>query len=60
MSWFRRRINRWRNFTADGEYAGSRGGSSSAGSSSDDGTAARSATEFAVHAVRMKDTLGPK
>jgi len=59
MWWFRRRINRWRNFTPDGEYAGSQGGGSSGGSSSGDGTEALSATEFAVHAVRMKDTLDP-
>ena len=59
MSWFRRRINRWRNFMSDSDYAGSQGGGSN-GSSSGDGVASRSATEFAIHADRMRDTLGPK
>lgn len=63
MSWFRRRLNRWRNYFSDGDYAGSHGGSSGSsggGSTGGDGAASRSATEFAIHADRMEDTLGPK
>ncbi len=33
MSWFRRRINRWRNLMSDSDYAGSHGGGSSTGGS---------------------------
>lgn len=56
MSWFRRRLNRWRNYFSSGDYAGSQGGSSSGSGSIE----RRSATEGGIHADRMRDTLGPK
>jgi hypothetical protein len=56
MSRFRRRLNRWRNYFSNGDYAGSHGGSSSGSGSSQ----ARAATEGGIHADRMRDSLGPK
>ena len=54
MSWFRRRLNRWRNYFSSGDYAGSQGGSTSGSGSAQ----TRSATEGGIHADRMRDTSG--
>jgi hypothetical protein len=57
MAWFERMRRRLKNYTSDGDYAGSQGGgSSSAPSESTQSTAYR---ESAITEVRTRGSVGP-
>lgn len=61
MSWFRRRINRWRNYFSDGDDAGCRGAASSTGGSDEPGRSIQSTAsrESAITEVRTRGSVGP-
>ncbi len=61
MSWFRRRINRWRNYFSDGDYAGSQGGGSSTGGSKGPSQSTQSTAyrEAAITDARTRGSVGP-
>ncbi len=61
MSWFRRRIDRWRNLMADSDYAGSHGGGSNSGGGSapSQSTQSTSYREAAITEVRTRGSVGP-
>jgi len=61
MSWFRRRINRWRNLLSDGDYAGSQGGGSSSGGSGAPSQSTQSTAyrESAITEIRTRGSVGP-
>ena len=62
MSWFRRRIDRWRNYFSSGDYAGSHGGPSSGSGSSGAPSQSTQSTAFreaAITEVRTRGSVGP-
>jgi hypothetical protein len=59
MSWFRRRINRWRNFMSDADYAGSQGGGRSGGGAPSEGENSTTYRESAITEVRTRGSVGP-
>jgi hypothetical protein len=56
MSWFRRRLNRWRNYFSSGDYAGSHGGGSTGPSQTTQSVAYR---ESAIADARTRGSVGP-
>lgn len=61
MSWIRRRINRWRNYLSDGDYAGSHsGGSGTSGSDApSESTQSTAYREAAITEMRTRGSVGP-
>ncbi len=53
MSWLKRWWTRMRNYTSDGDYAGSHGSAGSGGSG------ARAKARFEGEVIRYKDSAGP-